>query len=45
MTGLIGDLRARRVNDLVTVRVVESIAAVGSADSSLDKNSKRRGVG
>ena len=40
MTGLMGDLRARRVNDLVTVRVVESISAVGSADSSLDKNSK-----
>ena len=29
MTGLIGDLRARRVNDLVTVRVVESVSAVG----------------
>jgi flagellar L-ring protein precursor FlgH len=40
MTGLMGDLRARRVNDLVTVRVVESVSAVGSADSSLDKNSK-----
>jgi flagellar L-ring protein FlgH len=39
MTGLFGDLRARRLNDLVTVRVVESVAAVGSADSSLDKNS------
>jgi flagellar L-ring protein precursor FlgH len=39
MTGLLPDLRARRVNDLVTVRVVESVAAVGSADSSLDKNS------
>ena len=40
MTGLMGDLRARRVNDLVTVRVVESVSAVGSADSSLDKSSK-----
>jgi flagellar L-ring protein precursor FlgH len=40
MYGLFGDLRARQVNDLVTVRVVESIAAVGAADSSLDKNSK-----
>jgi flagellar L-ring protein precursor FlgH len=39
MTGLYPDLRARRVNDLVTVRVVESVSAVGSADSSLDKNS------
>jgi flagellar L-ring protein precursor FlgH len=39
MTGLSSDLRARRVNDLVTIRVVESIAAAGSADSSLDKSS------
>jgi flagellar L-ring protein precursor FlgH len=39
MSGLFGDLRARRLNDLVTVRVVESVAGVGSADSSLDKNS------
>jgi flagellar L-ring protein precursor FlgH len=40
MTGLMGDLRARRLNDLVTVRVVESVSAVGSADSNLDKDSK-----
>lgn len=40
MTGLFGDLRARRINDLVTVRVLESVAAAGSADSNLDKNSK-----
>jgi flagellar L-ring protein precursor FlgH len=40
MYGLMADHRARQVNDLVTVRVVESIAAVGSADSTLDKNSK-----
>ena len=33
------DLRARRVNDLVTIRVVESITATGTADSSLDKAS------
>jgi flagellar L-ring protein FlgH len=39
MTGLFGDLRARRLNDLVTVRVVESVSGVGSADSALDKNS------
>jgi flagellar L-ring protein FlgH len=39
MAGLNGDLRARRVNDLVTVRVVELVTAQGSADSSLDKNS------
>lgn len=40
MAGLSGDLRARRVNDLVTVRVVELISAQGSADTSLDKNSR-----
>jgi flagellar L-ring protein FlgH len=39
MSGLFGDLRARRLNDLVTVRVIESISGVGSADSALDKNS------
>ena len=39
MAGLKGDLRARRVNDLVTIRVVEFVSAQGSADSSLDKNS------
>ena len=36
---LASDLRARRVNDLVTVRVVESVSGAGSADSNLDKNS------
>jgi flagellar L-ring protein FlgH len=40
MTGLFGDLRARRINDLVTVRVLESVAATGAADSNLDKTSK-----
>ena len=44
MSGLMGDLRARRVNDLVTVRVVESVSAVGSADSNLDKESKGSGA-
>ena len=39
MASLASDVRARRVNDLVTIRVIESIAAVGSADSSLDKSS------
>jgi flagellar L-ring protein FlgH len=39
MAGLNDDLRARRVNDLVTIRVVEFISAQGSADSSLDKDS------
>jgi flagellar L-ring protein precursor FlgH len=33
------DRRARAVNDLVTIRVVESIEGVGTADSALDKNS------
>ena len=37
--GLFSDLRARSVNDLVTVRVVENITASGSADSALDKKS------
>jgi flagellar L-ring protein FlgH len=39
MSGLFGDLRARRLNDLVTVQVFESVSASGSADSSLDKQS------
>lgn len=39
MAGLMGDTRARRVNDLVTVRVIENVTATGSADSQLDKNS------
>jgi flagellar L-ring protein precursor FlgH len=39
MAGLSADLRARRLNDLVTVRVVELVSAQGSADSSLDKDS------
>jgi flagellar L-ring protein precursor FlgH len=39
MSGLLGDLRARRVNDLVTVQVIESVNALGTADSALDKNS------
>jgi flagellar L-ring protein precursor FlgH len=39
MTGLSTDHRARRVNDLVTIRVIERIYATGAADSSLDKSS------
>ncbi len=39
MTGLGLDPRARSVNDLVTIRVVESVVATGSADSSLSKKS------
>jgi flagellar L-ring protein precursor FlgH len=40
MTGLTLDRRARRVNDLVTIRVVESISASGTADSNLSKDSE-----
>ena len=40
MTNLGMDPRARNVNDLVTIRVVEAVNATGTADSSLDKNSK-----
>ena len=39
MAGLGADLRARNVNDLVTVQVIESIVGTGTADSSLDKKS------
>jgi flagellar L-ring protein FlgH len=39
MAGLNADLRARNVNDLVTVQVLESIVGTGTADSSLDKKS------
>jgi len=40
MTGLAGDRRARSVNDLLTVQVVESISGSGTADSALTKDSK-----
>lgn len=39
MVGLAGDLRASRINDLVTVRVEELMTASGSADASVSKNS------
>ncbi|MGE3276370.1 MAG: flagellar basal body L-ring protein FlgH [Vicinamibacterales bacterium] len=38
MTGLTGDFRARQVNDLLTVNVVESIAASGTAGTTLNKD-------
>jgi flagellar L-ring protein precursor FlgH len=38
MTNLTNDLRARYVNDLVTIRVVESLSASGSAESNVGKN-------
>lgn len=37
MQGLALDLRARRVNDILTVRVEENIAASGSADAAIGK--------
>jgi flagellar L-ring protein precursor FlgH len=39
MSTLFADVKARNVNDLVTVHVIERVVASGSADSSLDKNS------
>ena len=39
MNGLTMDTRARGLNDLVTIRVVENITATGSADSALSKES------
>jgi flagellar L-ring protein precursor FlgH len=39
MTGLSGDRRARNVNDLLTVQVVENISGSGTADSALTKDS------
>ncbi len=40
ITGLASDRRAFRANDLLTVRVIENIEAVGTADSSLNKSSR-----
>jgi flagellar L-ring protein precursor FlgH len=39
MSALALDHRARTVNDLVTIRVVENITGSGTADSALSKNS------
>ncbi|MBL8136886.1 MAG: flagellar basal body L-ring protein FlgH [Acidobacteria bacterium] len=44
MQGLTLDLRARRVNDILTVRVEETIAATGTADTALGKSTST-GVG
>jgi flagellar L-ring protein FlgH len=38
MTNLASDRRAFRVNDLLTIKVVESISAAGSADANLSKD-------
>ena len=43
MSTLFADLRARNVNDLVTVHVIENVVASGSADSNLDKSSTLTG--
>lgn len=40
ITGLTSDRRARNVNDLLTIRVIENIEAEGTADSRLDKSSR-----
>ncbi len=40
ITGLTSDRRASRVNDIITVRVVENIESAATADSRLDKKSK-----
>jgi flagellar L-ring protein precursor FlgH len=38
MNSLMSDQRARHVNDLITIRVIESISASGSADSAVTKS-------
>ena len=40
MADLMTDVRARHVNDLVTIRIVENLVASGSADASVTKTSK-----
>ncbi len=40
MSDLMMDLRARHVNDLVTIRIVESLSAAGAADANVTKNGK-----
>ena len=42
ITGLTSDRRASRVNDLITVRVIENIESSATADAQLDKDSKAR---
>ncbi|WP_157899354.1 flagellar basal body L-ring protein FlgH [Luteitalea pratensis] len=42
ITGLTSDRRASRVNDLITVRVIENIESSATADSQLDKESKAK---
>jgi flagellar L-ring protein precursor FlgH len=40
MADLMTDVRARHVNDLVTIRIEENLVASGSADASVTKTSK-----
>jgi flagellar L-ring protein FlgH len=40
MSDLMGDARARHLNDLVTIRVVESLSASGTSDAHTDKTGK-----
>ena len=40
MADLTSDLRARRLNDLVTIRVIESLSATGAADSTVNKKTE-----
>jgi len=42
ISGLTSDRRASRVNDLITVRVIENIESSATADSQLDKESKAK---
>ena len=44
MADLTSDPNARRVNDLVTIRVVESLSATGSADSTVNKKASSADV-
>lgn len=39
MSDLTSDLSAHRANDLVTIRVIESLSATGNADSTVGKSS------
>lgn len=40
VSNLFGDFRARNANDLVTIRVSETVSASGSAGSNLDKDTQ-----
>jgi flagellar L-ring protein precursor FlgH len=40
MNGLALDTRARNVNDILTIRVIENISGAGSADAALSKESE-----